>query len=122
MRIFALLLITCPWVSAEVHRLTLKEAVDLASRQNPDVLMARIEEQRAAQNITIQRDPFFPKLFAGSGAAWSSGYPQNIDGNAPSIVQARVIMSLYNRPQTLRVAQARESKRGAALESASTAD
>ena len=108
--------------NAEVHRLTLREAVEMASKQNPDVVLARLEEQRAAQNVTIQKDPFYPKLFAGSGGAWTSGYPQSIDGNPPAIAQARVIMSLYNKPLTLRVAQARESQRGAALEAAGTAD
>jgi outer membrane protein len=106
----------------QIHRLTLKEAVEIALKQNPDVMLARLEEQRTAQNLMIQRDPFFPKVFAGSGGAWSSGYPQTIDGNAPSIVQARVVMSLYNRPQSLRIAQARENQRTAALESSSTFD
>ena len=117
-----LLLIVCPVLTAEVHRLTLREAIDIASKQNPEIVMARLEEQRATQNVTIQRDPFYPKLFAGSGAAWSSGYPQSIDGSAPAIVQARVIMSVYNRPLSLRVAQARENQRGAALEAAATTD
>ena len=109
-------------VHGEVHRLNLADAVELAGKQNPDVILARLEEQRAAQNLTIQKDPFYPKLFAGSGAAWTSGYPQSIDGSAPAIVQARVIMSLYNKPLSLRVAQARENQRGAALEAASTND
>jgi len=123
-RLLPFVLICSPLLlgQSEVHKLTLKEAVELASRQNPDVLMARIEEERATQNVTIQKDPFFPKLYAGSGAAWSSGYPQSIDGNAPSIVQARVIMSVFNKPQTLRIAQAKESKRGAALEASSSVD
>ena len=106
----------------QVHKLTLREAIELATRQNPDVLISRIEEQRAEQSLTIQRDPFFPKVFVGSGAAWSNGYPQSIDGNAPSIAQGRIVMSLYNKPQTLRIAQARENKRGALLETSSTVD
>ena len=106
----------------QIHRLTLREAVEIASKQNPDVLLARLEEQRATQNLTIQKDPFYPKVFAGSGAAWSSGYPQTIDGNAPSIVQGRVAMAIYNRPLSLRIAQAREMQRGAALEASATVD
>jgi outer membrane protein TolC len=106
----------------QIHQLTLKEAVDLALKQNPDVLLARLEEQRAAKSLMIQKDPFYPKVFAGSGAAWSTGYPQTIDGNAPSIVQGRVVMSLYNKPLSLRVAQARENQRGAAIESSAVQD
>ena len=112
----------CLAAHAEVHRLTLKDAIEIASKQNPEVVVARLEERRAVQNTTIVKDPFYPKLFAGSGAAWTSGYPQSIDGNAPAIAQARVIMSIYNRPLTLRVAQAKEGQRGAALEAAATAD
>ena len=108
--------------TAEVHRLTLQQAVEIATKQNLDVVLARLEEQRAAQSVTIQKDAFYPKIFAGSGGAWTSGYPQSIDGNPPAIVQARVLMSLYNRPLTLRVAQARENQRGAALEAAATTD
>ena len=71
---------------SQIHRLTLKEAIEVALKQNPDVVLARLEEQRNAQNLTIQKDPFSPKVFAGSGGAWSSGYPQSIDGNPPSIL------------------------------------
>ena len=107
---------------AEVHRLSLREAIDLVAQQNPEVILARLQEQRAAQSLTIQKDPFYPKIFAGSGAAWSSGYPQSIDGNAPSIAQERVVMSLYNKPLSLRIAQARENQRGPAPEAATTAE
>lgn len=112
----------CLVAQPQIHSLTLKEAIEIALKQNPDVLMAKLEEQRAEKNLVIQKDPFFPKVFAGSGGAWTSGYPQTIDGNAPSVVQARVLMSLYNRPQSLKIAQARENQRTAVLESSSTFD
>lgn len=117
-----LMLAATPAVRAEIHRLTLTEAVQIATKQNPDVILARLDEQRAAQNLIIQKDPFHPKIFAGSGAAWSSGYPQSIDGNAPSLAQGRVVMALYNKPISLRIAQARENQRGSALQAAGTVD
>ena len=119
---FTGLLLFAASASAEIHQLTLRDAIEIASKQNPDVILARLDEQRATQAVTIQRDPFYPKLIAGSGGAWTSGYPQSIDGNPPAIVQARVLMSLYNRPQALRVAQARENQRGAAIEATQSAD
>ena len=54
--------------------------------QNPDVLLARLDAQKAREQVTVTRDPFRPKVFAGSGAAWSTGFPSSIEGSAPSIV------------------------------------
>ena len=61
----------------------------------------------------IAHDPFVPKVFAGSGAAWTYGFPSSIDGNAPSILQAKTQMSIFDRPQSYVVAQANEAARGA---------
>src|SRR5260370_4729516 len=63
-------------------------------------------------------DPFGPKIFAGSGAAYTSGYPSGLDGSAPSIIQGRAIMALFNRPQKCLVAQAQEGVRGAGIDTA----
>lgn len=103
-------------LSAEVHSLTLPQAVDLALRQNPDVMIARLDEQKAQLAVRVARDPFAPKVYAGSGAAKIWGYPNSIDGSAPSIVQVRTDMAIYNRPKRLELASTRESARGAALE------
>ena len=87
-----------------------------ALQQNPDVILARLDQQKARYQVTIAKDPFVPKLFAGSGAAYTYGYPNSIDGNAPSIVQVKTIMSIYNRPQSFQVAQANEGLRAAEVE------
>jgi len=101
---------------AEVRTLTLHEAVDLALKQNPDVVLARLDERKAEQAVRIARDPFVPKVVAGSGLAYSSGFPMSIEGATPSIVQARAIADVFNRPQSYRVAAAREDRRGAAID------
>ena len=64
----------------------------------------------------MTRDPFSPKVFAGSGAAWSTGFPNSIEGSAPSIVQVRTQMAIFNRPQSYLVAQANEDVRGAGVD------
>ncbi|MCS7313891.1 MAG: TolC family protein [Bryobacterales bacterium] len=92
--------------------LTLREAVELALQQNPDVALARLEERKAEREIEIARSPFVPTLAVGSGLAWSSGFPMSIEGATPSVFQARAIADLYNRPQSYRVAAAREIRRG----------
>ena len=93
--------------------MTLREAVALAMKQNPDLVIARLNQLKSQLGVDIARDPFVPKLYAGSGAAWTTGYPVNINGEPPSIFEARTVMSIYNRPQSYAVAQARENARGA---------
>lgn len=108
----------CAAASAQVRTLTLREAVALALKQNPDVAMARLGEDRAAQAVRIARDPFVPRMAVGSGLAYSSGFPLSIEGSAPSIFQAQAVGFLLNRRQSHLIAQARESSRGAAIETA----
>jgi outer membrane protein TolC len=107
---------------AEVHTLTLQQALDLAARQNPDVALARLDAQRAEQNVKVARNPFSPRLFAGSGAAYTYGYPNAIGGNAPSIFSIQSNMALYNRPASYQVAAARENARGSQIDAQTQAD
>ncbi len=100
---------------AEVHSLTLRQAIELAARQNPDVALVRLDEQKAHAAIRAARDPFLPRLIAGSGDAYTSGFPMSMEGAAPSIVQAVAQQYLFNRPQSLEVARAKENARGAAI-------
>ena len=100
---------------AEVHTLTLRQAVVLAEKQNPDVALARFEEEKARAGIRIARDPFLPRLIVGSGLAYSNGFPMSIEGSAPSIVQAHAVQDIFNRSQSLLVAQAKEDARGAGV-------
>jgi outer membrane protein TolC len=93
---------------AQPRPLTLQQAVDLALRQNPDLLLARLDEQKARTGVREARAPFVPRLAVGSGLAYSSGFPLSIEGAAPSIVQAQGSQFLYNRPQSMRVKEARE--------------
>src|SRR5437762_1011986 len=98
-------------LSAETYKLTLRQAIDRALAQNPDVVVSRLDEQKAAQSVRQAKDPFFPKVVVGSGAAYSTGYPLTIDGSPPSIFQARAIQTFYNRQKTYQVAEARENER-----------
>jgi outer membrane protein TolC len=116
MKAFAVFLLLSLSLSAEVRVMTLREVVALAMEQNPDVIIARLDGQKARAQITIAHDPFTPKVFAGSGAAWTYGFPTSIEGSAPSIVQAKTQMSIFDRPQSYVVAQATEAARGAEVD------
>lgn len=104
--------------SAQVRTVTLREAVDLAAKQNPEVALAGFDERKASEAVRVARDPFVPKVTAGSGLAYSSGIPLSIAGATPSIVQAQASQFVFNRQQTYLVAQARENERGAAISTA----
>lgn len=93
---------------AEVWPVTLRQAVEQALKQNPEIAMARLEEQKAQQAVRLARDPFSPKVTVGSGLAYSNGYPMSINGSGPSIFQAQATQFIFNRPQSYAVAQARE--------------
>lgn len=112
---FALLLLAVCALQAEVRTMTLRQAVDLAVKQNPDVALARLDEQKARAGIRTARAPFLPRVVVGSGLAYSNGFPMSIEGSAPSVVQANAQQDLFNRPQSFLVAQAREEARGAAI-------
>jgi len=100
----------------EVKTLTLREAIDIALGQNPDIMLARLDQQKAREQITVARDPFVPKVYAGSGAAWTSGFPANISGEAPYILNLKTQMALFDRPQSFQIAQANENLRGSAID------
>jgi outer membrane protein len=116
MKALAVFFLSALCASAEVRTLTLRDALDIALKQNPDVVLARLDQQRARAQVTIAKDAFVPKLFAGSGAAYTNGFPMSIDGNAPALVQARTQMAIFDRPQSLRAAAANETARGSEID------
>jgi outer membrane protein TolC len=122
MKVLIFLLLGVVFARAEVHTLTLQQALEIASRQNPDVALARLDERRAQENIKIARDPFTPKVYVGSGMAYTYGYPNSIQGNAPSIIDLRTDMAIYNKPRRYQVAAARENARGTQLDAQERAD
>jgi len=107
---------------AEPVTLTMKEAVGIALQQNPDIALARIDEQKAAMSVRVVKDPFSPKVSAGSGAAYTNGYPLSVEGSGPSVVQAVASQFILNKRQSYLVAQAKENARGAGLVTGSKSD
>jgi outer membrane protein TolC len=117
-----LLCFTAAAAFAEVHPLTLRQAVDIALKENSDLVLARLDEQKAQAAIRVAKDPFVPKLYAGSGAAKVWGYPTSIEGAAPAIIETRTDMALFNRSKTYELARVRETARGAELDTQSKSD
>jgi outer membrane protein len=106
----------------ETYTLSLKQTVDRALAQNPEIVMAKIDHLRSFEAVRVAKDPFLPHMGMGSGVAYSNGFPLSIDGSAPAAFQAKANESLFNRPQTFAVAQARENARAAGFASGARRD
>src|ERR1017187_9624920 len=104
-----------PVLRAEVHPMTLRQAVETGIRQNPDIALSRLDEEKARQAVRVARGPFTPRVTVGSGLAYSYCFPLSIEGSAPRIVQGQDAPYIFNRPQSFVVAQAKEDARGASL-------
>jgi outer membrane protein TolC len=102
-----------PLIPAETHNLTLKQAVARAVAQNPEVMMARLDEAKASLGVRVAKGPFTPRLGVGSGLAYSNGFPLSIEGSAPAAFEAKGTAYLFNRPQSYAIEQAKETTRGA---------
>lgn len=122
MRRIVFLFATACSLKAETHTLTLKQAVDRALAQNPEVVLARLDQAKSALGARVARSPFWPRVDAGSGLAYSNGFPLSIEGSAPSIFQAKASQFLFNKPQSYAVAQAKEAARGAGFAAGEKSD
>jgi outer membrane protein len=118
----SLLVLTAVSGFGETRALTLRQTVDIALKENPDLVIARLDEQKAQGAVRVAKDPFVPKLYAGSGLAKVWGYPSSIEGAAPSIIQTRTDMALFNRPKSFELARVRENARGASITTQSKSD
>ena len=113
-RILVLSSLTLAVAAGEVHPLTLQRAAELALSRNPELVLARLDEQTARRQVDVARDPFVPKVFAGSGLAYSSGFPMTVGGQAPSVFEVNGAAALFDRPAERLVAQRREEAAAAA--------
>src|ERR1035441_10910031 len=77
-RIAGFLLVLVCLARAEVRPMTLRQAVETALKQNPDIALARLDEEKAWQAVRVARGPFAPRLVVGSGLAYSNGFPMSI--------------------------------------------
>ena len=106
-----LLLLSSFAALAETRTMTLAQVLQAASEQSPELALARLDEKKAAEATRAAHDPFRPKLFAGSGLAYSSGFPLSIEGSAPSILESRAIASVFNKPQRLMIDKAKQDEK-----------
>jgi outer membrane protein TolC len=76
--------------------LSLKEALGLALQNSHEVAEAEARYDVAANAARMNASTFHPSLYAGSGAAYTYGFPQTPGGAAPSIVALSYLQTLFN--------------------------
>jgi outer membrane protein TolC len=95
-------------LAESMQSITLLQAVKIAVEQNSDVLLARLDVEKATHTVRETKAPFSPQLHVGSGLAMSSGIPQSVDGASPAIMRAVGRQFIFNRKQSNHVKRARE--------------
>ena len=92
---------------AAVRPLTLKQAVTLATQANSDLTLARLRYEVTQRQTRVTRSRFLPNLYAGSGIAYTSGFPLVAGGGAPALFSLSYDEALFDRPARgeLRVAE-----------------
>jgi outer membrane protein TolC len=83
---------------AQAARLTLKQTVTLALQRSREVALANLQYDLARRQADVRRSEFLPNLYAGSGAAYTNGFPLLAGGGAPALFSLSYEQSLFNRP------------------------
>ena len=84
--------------SAGGRPLTLKQAITLATQANSDLTLARLRYQVTQRQTRVTRSRFLPNLYAGSGIAYTSGFPLVAGGGAPALFSLSYDEALFDRP------------------------
>ena len=79
----------------------LREAVQLAKAQNPEVQLARLDVEKSQNDLRLIRTERSVQVSAASGLGATSGIPQSIQGAAPSVAQVTLRQPLldFERPR-----------------------
>ena len=109
--------------SAQSQTLTLKQAVNLALQRSQVVALANLQYDLAKRQADVRRSEFLPNLYAGSGVAYTSGFPLVEGGGAPAIFSLSYEQSLFDRLSNSQVKvaeQTAEQQRFAAQDASNT--
>jgi outer membrane protein len=82
---------------AQAARLTLKQTVTLALQRSREVALANMQYDLARRQADVRRSEFLPNLYAGSGAAYTNGFPLLAGGGAPALFSLSYEQSLFDR-------------------------
>jgi outer membrane protein TolC len=92
------LLLPAPAGAQDSDKLTLRQAVTLALQNSREIALARMQYTVALNAAGVNRADFRPNLYTGSGAAYTSGFPATVGGQAPAIFSLSYTQSVFNLP------------------------
>jgi outer membrane protein len=84
--------------AATSRKLSLKEAVSLAVGNSRDLALARLQYGLLQREAGVATSAFRPNLYAGTGAAYTSGFPLSSGGGAPAIFALSYDQQIFNPP------------------------
>ncbi len=100
--------------------LTLKDTVALAVRNSRELQLAHLQYIIAQHEAAGNRSQFLPNLTAGSGVAYTQGFPLLASGGLPALFTASYSESLFN-PELrgeLHASEQRAAEQGISLDAA----
>jgi outer membrane protein len=86
-----------PATPTGARRLSLREATDLALRNNRNIQLAQAGVDRATAEHQEAGAVFWPQVLLGSGLAYTKGFPLSIEGSAPSVFQVNASQAFFDR-------------------------
>lgn len=105
-----------PTKGQEAEKLTLRQAVTLALQNSHDLALARMQYNVSLNEAGVYRGEFWPNLYTGSGAAYTSGFPATPGGQAPAIFSLSYSQALFNLPLRGQLKAAEDRAKNAKLE------
>lgn len=92
----------------ETRSINLREAIQLAGQQNPELQLARLQVEKSASDLGLVRSERATQVHAGSGLGATYGIPQSIQGAAPSVARVTLRQPLVDLRRKRRVEVAAE--------------
>lgn len=80
----------------EDRPLTLRQAITLALRNSREVSLAQVQYDVARGEVGIDRAPFLPNPYAGTGLEYTYGFPLIEGGHAPALLEVDYLQTLFN--------------------------
>jgi outer membrane protein len=80
------------------RKLTLRDAVNLAVNNSRDLALARLQYGLVQREAGVAGSAFRPNFYAGTGVAYTSGFPLVSGGGAPAIFALSYDQQIFNPP------------------------
>jgi outer membrane protein TolC len=82
--------------SLPTAKLTLRRTVEMAVANSRDLSQAKLAVTLAQKNADVDRSQFRPSIYAGSGAAYTSGFPLAPGEGVPALFELSFSQAIFN--------------------------